>query len=634
MTESVTELELATDFEPATREQWLKLVDKAIKGADFEKRLVSRTADGLRIEPLYTRADALAEAEAALPGSAPFTRGTKAAVQGLGWQIVQPVTAADPAAASRAILEELEGGANGVALQIEAPGQSGVRIRNADDMTQALHGVYLDFAPVELKAGLSGPQAARHFLAALPQLGVAPAKAIASLNVDPLGGLARFGTLPHPVDEALADVAALAAGMRSTAPGIKVLRVDGTVYHEAGASEGQELAAMAATLVAYLRAFEAKGFAPADVLAQTSFALSVDADIFYTIAKLRAARRIIWRIADASGAGQAAARTRLAVVSSERMMAKRDPWTNMLRTCAACTGAALGGADAITVLPFTWPLGKPDAFARRIARNIQIVCQEESSLGRVIDPTGGSWYIEKLTDELTRKAWELFQGIEQAGGLVAALHSGLIQDQIAAVAAARAKAIATGRQELTGTSAFPLLGEDGVKVEPHEPAPAIASTQMVRPLTPHRLAEPFEMLRDAADAHAAATRQPLQIFLASLGAVIDHTVRSTWVKNYLAAGGIAALTTDGYRDAEEAATAFKASGATAACICSSDALYAEHAEATATALKAAGAQLVLIAGRPGGQEAALKAAGVDGFLFAGADAVATLKSLQGQLGVQ
>jgi methylmalonyl-CoA mutase len=323
----------------------------------------------------------------------------------------------------------------------------------------------------------------------------------------------------------------------------------------------------------------------------------------------------------------------LTAVSSRHMMAKRDPWTNMLRSTLACAGAALGGADAVTLLPFTWALGQADGFARRVARNIQVVLQEESSLGRVLDPTGGSWYVEKLTDDLAKKAWSLFQEIEAKGGIISALSSGYVQSEIAATAAARAKAVATGRTELTGVSAFPQLGDDGVTVVPHPAAPPLTEKQLVEPLTPHRAAEPFEALRDAADAHAAKTGKPPQVFLASIGAIIEHTARSTWTKNYLAAGGIEALTSDGYPDGAAAAEAFASSGATAACICSSDTLYAAHALAAARALKSAGARLVLMAGRPGERETMLKSAGVDQFLFAGADAVATLSGLQAKLGV-
>ena len=305
----------------------------------------------------------------------------------------------------------------------------------------------------------------------------------------------------------------------------------------------------------------------------------------------------------------------------------------MLRTTAACAGAAFGGADAITVLPYTWALGVPDRFARRIARNTQLVLQEESSLGRVIDPAGGSWYVESLTDDLARKAWGLFQDIERRGGIVPALTSGALQADIAAVAEARLKAVATGRLELTGISVFPLLGEDGVKVAPSPGASPLPAPQYAAPLLAHRLAEPFEALRDAADAYLARTGKRPRVFLANLGEIIDHGKRSTWVWNFLAAGGIDALTSDGYKDAAAAAKAFKASGADIACLCSSDAIYAREAEETAKALKAAGAKRVLMAGKPSAAEAALRAAGVDGFLFAGQNAITTLQDLHKALGV-
>jgi len=258
------------------------------------------------------------------------------------------------------------------------------------------------------------------------------------------------------------------------------------------------------------------------------------------------------------------------------------------------------------------------------------VCQEESHLGRVTDPSGGSWYVEQLTQDMARKAWELFQDIEARGGILPGLTTGYVQEMIEATAQARAKTIATGRQELTGVSAFPLLGDDGIKAEPWPRQQATNSAKAeieVTPLKVHRLSEGFEALRDAADAHGG-----YKVFLANMGEIVDHNVRSTWTRNYLAAGGIEALTSDGYKTPEVAAAAFKASGAKAACICSSDATYATLAETTAAALKAAGAKFVLMAGRPGDKEAAFKAAGVDQFLFAGADAIATLKGLQNTLG--
>lgn len=619
---------LADGFDAVTRAQWLGLVDKAIKGADFDKRMVATSADGLRIEPLYTRAHAPPEAATALPGRAPYTRGTQARRDGLGWDIRQFTSAADPKTVNAAILEDLEGGVTSIALHIATPGGSGLALE-ADALDRALAGVMLQMCPVALIAGERAPEAAAALTRVWNARGVSEAQRRGHFNADPLGTLAIMGGLGEPINTVVSKAARLASQSQSM-PGVTALLADGNAYHGAGATEAQELAAMLATLVAYLRACEAAGVPPAKALPKIGVALAADTDQFLTIAKLRAARRLVWRVADACGAGDGAGRVHVAAVTAWRMMARRDPWTNILRTTIACASAAIGGADSITVLPFTYAIGAPDAFARRVARNVQIVCQEESNLGRVIDPAGGSWYVEKLTDDLARKAWALFQDIEAKGGMAAALQAGFVQDEIAKAAAARAKAITTGRMELTGVSAFPLLGDDGVKVEPWtggETAPPRKAVE-VRPLTMERLAQPFEALRDAADAHAARTGKPLTVFLASLGAVIDHNVRSTWTKNYLAAGGIAAVTNDGYANAAAAVTAFRSSGARAACICSSDALYAEHDEATARALKAAGAGLVLMTGRPGDREQALRAAGVDQFLFAGQDAVETLKGLQ------
>jgi methylmalonyl-CoA mutase len=614
------ETRLADGFPAATLDHWRALVEKALKGADFEKRLVKRTADGLTINPLYTRSDALANTVNLLPGEAPLTRGVKPVRA--GWDIRTFHIENDPKAANAAILEDLEGGVTSIGLQVGyglAPTKEAIGA--------ALDGVLLDVCPIVLVAGERFFDAALALNAVWDARGINAAERQGSFGADPLGVLAMTGHSSEPIDTALARAVAL---MKTTeaSPRVQVMTADGVVAHNAGASEAQELAYMLATLVAYLRAAEDGGIAPTQALAKINVSLAADIDEFSTIAKLRAARRLIWRVADASGAGDAAARVTINCPTSYRMMAKRDPWTNILRTTIACTGAALGGADAIVVLPFTFALGKPDAFARRVARNIQIVCQEESHLGRVADPAGGSWYVENLSEEMARKAWALFQDIEARGGMFAALKSGYIQDTIAKTAEARAKDIATMRQELTGVNAFPLLGDDGVHAEPW-PAHTVPSGKAaveVSALKPHRLGEAFEALRDAADAHGG-----FKLFIASMGEIVDHNVRTTWSKNYLAAGGITALISDGYKTPEEAAEAFKASGVSAACICSSDAVNAQLGEPTARALKTAGATFVLMAGRPGENEAALKAAGVNQFLFAGADAVATLKGLQERL---
>jgi methylmalonyl-CoA mutase len=432
----------------------------------------------------------------------------------------------------------------------------------------------------------------------------------------------------------MAEAAGLVASALG-APHLTALVADGHPYHAAGGSEAQELAVVLATLAAYLRALDAAGIAPAQALPKIAINLAVDADQILGLAKLRAARRLVWQVADACGAGDSVGRMTFGAETSLRMMAKRDPWVNMLRTTIACATAAMGGAQAITVLPFTWAIGRPDAFARRMARNTHLVLQEESGLGRVIDPAGGSFAIETLTADMAATAWKLFQDIEAAGGMAAALTSGRIQDDIAKVAEARSKQLATGRLDMTGVSAFPRLGDDGVKVTPWPDAPAAAGGGAVRtkPLVVARLAEPFEAFRDAADAHSERTGATAAIFLVCLGDLATYGARATWIANFLAAGGIASAQSEPLDTAEAAAAAFSASGAAFACLCAADAVYADLGAATATALKSAGAERVYLAGRPKDLEAALTAASVDGFIYAGADALVTLTGLHKALGI-
>lgn len=628
MADATQDLQLSADFEPATHAAWLKLVQKVLKGSDFEARLVSRTLDGIRIAPLYTRADGLPGAGKAKPGEAPFTRGGTLPSAAAGWDIRQFHSATDPAEANAAILEDLRGGATSIALHIGSPGSSGLPLAS-DTLASVLHSVNLETCPVALVAGEQTAEAAAAVEALWVDRGVADDARRGHFNADPLGTLAQMGQLSDSFAHNLGQAVTL---VRKSAPwpGVTALLADGNPYNAAGASEAQELGAILATLVAYLRACDEAGLPPDQALPKIAVALAVDTDQFMSAAKLRAARRLIWRVADACGAGSAAAAVHVTAVSAWRMMARRDPWTNIMRTTIACAAAAFGGAQAITLLPFTFALGKTDSFARRVTRNIQIVLQAESSLGRVADPAGGSWYVEKLTDDLAHKAWELFQQIEAKGGMAAALTSGAFQDEIADVARRRMQEIATGRLELTGVSAFPRLGDDGVTVEPwaQQTTPrALNPAVMVKHLAQARLAEPFERLRDAADPNAQANGQRARVFVASIGDAADHGPRSTWVRNFLASGGVEAILSESLTSSGNAGAAFATSGAQIACIASSDEVYAQLAEATAQALKSAGATTVFLAGRPGPQQAELKAAGVDGYWYSGQDRLAALREL-------
>lgn len=629
----MTELAMMEGFSAPERAQWLALVEKALKGADFERRLVARTADDLRILPLYTRGDAPAGVGKQAPGVAPFLRGATAGGASPPWDIRQIHAEPDPAVANAAILEDLAGGATSLKLQIAGPSWSGIA-GDAGSLAATLKGVLLDVCPIALEAGEETANAAASLNHLWRAAGIADNARLGAFNADPLGTLAPTGVLRQPLDTALAEAAELAATALG-APHLTALVADGHPYHAAGASEAQELAIVLATLAAYLRALDAAGIAPAQALPKIALNLAVDADQILGLAKLRAARRLVWQVADACGAGAAIAQMTFGAETSLRMMAKRDPWVNMLRTTIACATAAMGGAQAITVLPFTWAIGQPDAFARRMARNTHLVLQEESGLGRVVDPAGGSFAIERLTSDMSETAWKLFQDIEAAGGMAAVLTSGRIQDDITKVAETRRKQFASGRLEMTGVSAFPRLGDDGVKVVPWPDTPAATDGAAVRvkPLAVARLAEPFEAFRDAADAHAERAGKPATIFLACVGDLATYGARATWISNFLAAGGIASAPSEPLDTPETAAAAFSASGATIACLCAADDVYGDRGAAIATALKDAGAARVYLAGRPKDLQAALTAAGVNGFIYAGGDALATLAELHKLLGI-
>jgi methylmalonyl-CoA mutase len=324
----------------------------------------------------------------------------------------------------------------------------------------------------------------------------------------------------------------------------------------------------------------------------------------------------------------------IAADTAWRMLTQRDPSVNMLRATMATFAAGLGGANAVCVLPHTLALGLPDGFARRVARNTQLVLLEESNLAKVSDPAAGAGGIEALTRELCEAAWGLFQDIETAGGAFQALGNNIIQPKVAATRAARQAAVARRREVLTGASEFPNLHEARaavLKVKPIPGKPYGRDKIKFPPLEPVRLAQPFEALRDKSDHLLARKGARPKVFLANLGTPADFTARATFAKSFFETGGIEAIDSNGFTDPAALAEAFKASGAALVCLCSSDKLYAVDAAAAAQALHAAGAKHIYLAGRPGDLEAPLRDAGVADFIFAGGDALAMLVQAYGHM---
>jgi methylmalonyl-CoA mutase len=544
------------------------------------------------------------------------------------WQVLARVDHPDVQAANRQALLDLENGATGLSLVFAGSvGAYGYGLDGSlATIARALDGVHLDAGiAVELDMSRQHVEAGATLAALLRERGIAPKATEIRFGFDPLGAMAASGAAPVQWEKLAAIFAKRVSNLAAQGFEGPFAVADGRSVHAAGGSEAQELAFAVANAIAYLRVFADAGIPLERARKFIYFRLAADTNEFLTIAKFRALRKLWARIEQASGLTPQPAF--VCAETAWRMMTQRDPYVNMLRTTIAVTAAGVGGADAVSALPFTIARGLPDAFARRIARNMQFILLEESNLYRVADPAAGAGGIEALTAQIAQTAWALLQEIEAAGGSAVAVEQGLLQKKVAATRAARQAAIARRKDSLTGASDYPNLAELPVAVldVPRVDVPPLPASVKFEALPQIRLAEPFEALRDKSDQMLAKTGARPKVFLATLGKLSEFTTRATFAKNFYEAGGNEALSNDGFKDQAEMIAAFKASGARLACLCSSDKIYETKAAAAAKALAAAGAT-VHLAGRPGGNEANWRQAGVKSFVFMGCDALSTLQA--------
>jgi methylmalonyl-CoA mutase len=568
-------------FPARTEADWRKAATAALKGAGLEK-LASVTADGLGLGPLHAGVTGPRALRGA-PGP---------------WKAIARLdhpSADDFNAQAR---EDLGAGAEGLNIVFAGSGAAyGFGLARADSASlhRAFAGVAFDRGHA-FRLELGDAAQAESFAALVERSGAEPCVVDVAFGLDPLGARARGAQGAGALKAQVATLAARGFGGPFAA-------ADARIVHDAGGTPAQELAFALSAGVAYLRTLEAP--------AQIEFRLAADADQFATLAKFRAMRLLWGRVEQACGLEPAP--IRLAASSAWRMMTAAEPFVNVMRAALAAFAAGLGGADSVVLLPFSQALGLPDAFARRLARNTQLVELREARLGFVADPAAGAGGFETLTAGLCDKAWALFQSFEGAGGLAQALERGVVQQALASSAAALQRDVARAKAPLTGVSAHPHLDADAIAVLPDAAAPFPAGA-----FRPIRLSQPFEDLRERARAKAP------RLFLAAIGPLAAHTRRLGFAREVFEAGGVATVAGAGAEDAGALAQAFRDSGAGLACLCGTDEAYAQHAEAFAAALKGAGAGAVYLAGRPGEREAAWRAAGVDGFVYAGVDLVAAL----------
>ncbi|MCW2557461.1 MAG: methylmalonyl-CoA mutase, heterodimeric type, beta chain [Mycobacterium sp.] len=579
--------------------------DPADLGAEPDRLLDSPTYDGFPIRPLYTALDELPEAP--LPGQWPFVRGGDALRDvKSGWKVAEEFPVPNRGRGSTSVAE-----GNGAVLAALTEGTSALVLRvgpgaiAATELDRWLEGVFLELVPVILDAGADYTVAAEALLALVADL---DDERRARLSVD-LGADILTAALSGRAAPSLDDVVGTAVKAVGYDGGVRAITVDGPAFHDLGANASWELAGAIAAGVSYLRVLGDNGVSVANALRQVSFRYAADDDQFMTIAKLRAARQLWARVAEVVGEPTAGAATVHAVTSAP-MMAQRDPWVNMLRTTLAAFAAGVGGADTVVVQTFdsAIPGGLPStaaSFARRVARNTQLLLLEESHVGRVLDPAGGSWHVEDLTRNLAEQAWKHFQDVESRGGFVEARD--YVAAEIGRVRDRRGDDIAHRRTALTGVNEYPNLAE--------APLPAKTDTTEVA-----RYAAGFEALRDRSDAYLAATGARPKALLLPLGPLAEHNIRTTFATNLLASGGIEAVS-----ESVGSSGSFEV-----AVICGTDARYATEASAAVDAARKAGVSQVLLAGP---EKAVAEAdSKPDGYLTAKIDAVSALSDLLTRLG--
>jgi len=681
-------------------DSWRTLAQKDVGDVPLEKRLTARLYEGIDVKPLYARDDsssAMSNA-AGYSGVFPYVRSATPLGNALGgWDIRQEHAHPDPIAINRLILDDLEHGVTSVLLRFDAAGREGMdaddpraeplvgvdgcSISAVADLAAAFKGVHLNMIHVSLEAGGAFVPAAAIMSGVWATSGVSASEARGAFNADPLAALARDGHLAGGFDASLAAMSDLAAWTRATYPRVTSVRVGTAAYHHAGATATQDLAFSMATGLEYLRAMTRAGMSVDAAAEQVLFSYAVGSAFFLAIAKLRAARRLWARVVRAAGGGEEAAKMRMHVRPSRRIMATRDPWVNILRNTACVFAAGVAGADAIGSMPFDATLGEPSPRARRLARNTQLILQEECQLHRVCDPAGGSWYLDALTERLARKAWEIVQQIEGRGGMTACLRDGWVKDQIDKAAEPRMKNLSTRRDAVLGVSEFATMAEQAPVSTPIDLTPirrdakqrlvarrstakALGKSQgsfsawaadaathgatiaeiwsamshgeatfIGSPLSLHTFGEAFERLRDASDAYLEECGRRPRVFIASIGPASKHLARTNFAKNFFEAGGFEVFAGDGCPTAEAAAASLRESGCHIGVIASDDETYKSVVPTLAPALHAAGARTVVLAGNPGVNEKAYRDAGVDRFIFIKCDVVRTLSELLAEEGV-
>ena len=612
---------LFTEFPPVSTEKWEEVINKDLKGADYEKKLVWRTIEGFKVKPYY-RAEDLEGLEYldSNPGQMPFTRGKH--TDNNVWDVRQDIRIADPKEANRVALDAVERGATALGLCAK-------NIKTLDDMATLFKGIYINAVSINFTCSEDYLQLLKLYVDYANQQGINPKELEGSCEFDPFRYALKNGKFHRSEEGDFQMAKELVVYAHENLPKFRVLTVHGSLLHNAGSNIVQELGfslAAANELVARLTDLGLKAHR---VASRIVLNVGIGSTYFMEMAKIRAARLLWSKIVEQyKPECDCAYKLFIHATTSEWNQSVYDPYVNMLRSTTEAMSACIAGADSISVLPFDNAYKEADDFGYRIARNQQLLLKEESYLDKIADPAAGSYYIENLTDQIAKGAWEHFLKVEELGGFCKAIRQGYVQDEVEKTARQRDLDIATRKTTILGTNQYPNLLEkmgEKVKSECSECSEKSENTE-IKILKPYRGAEPFEALRLATE---RSGKRP-KVFLLTYGNLTMRKARSGFATNFFGVAGYEIIDNPGFTTPEEGAKAALESGADVVVLCSSDDEYAELTKPVCDMLKGKVKSLVL-AGFPKEMVETYKGYGIDEFIHVKTNVLECLTNFQKQL---
>lgn len=616
---------LFSDFTAPTRQEWIDKINVDLKGADYQKKMVWRTNEGFNMEPFYRKEDLEGMTQInSLPGQFPYLRGNKK--DNNQWYVRQNIKAADPKEANAKALDILNKGVTSLGFKIPAKELDAAYLDTLLEGIQA-EAVELNFSTCQGHTLKLAQLLADYFT----RKGYNADKLVGSINFDPIEKILTKGKNTTALLENIPEI----VKAMSAFPHYRCIGVNADTLCNNGAYVYQELGYALAWGNEYLNQMTEAGI-PADQAAKSiKFNLGIGGVYFMEIAKFRAAR-MLWAhiVKKYNPQCDCACKMYVNATTTTYNMTIFDSYVNMLRSQTETMSAALANVDAIVVTPFDAPYETPTEFAERIARNQQLLLQEESHFDKIVDVAGGSYFIEKLTQSLAEEAWKLFLAIEEEGGFLAAAEAGTIQNTINETNATRHANAGKRKEFLLGTNQFPNFNEKSEGKSPIKGRQCCGSHQngheCEKPfakLETSRLASDFEDLRLQTE---QAAKQPVA-FMLTIGNLAMRQARAQFSCNFLACAGYKVIDNLGFDSVEEGIEAALKAEADIVVLCSSDDEYAEYAIPAFKALN--GRAMFVVAGAPACSDD-LKAAGIENFIHVCVDQLKTLKEYNAKLGIK